>query len=317
MNLFDETENKYYEMISYLIAEKKSFTDKDIQKYMMEINANEIDLSIYEALFSKDDGAGTVLHFDDGHFQYALDDAFPVRLNTIEKQALLSLNEMIYSRAFLNTKTKEKISNICEENQDWVIDDIEIKNQDNREHSDDYIVKLSKVLEGIRTSRALQYDNIREGKYSYTGCEAWPVRIEYSFINDMFRVCVYLPDEDRFIKINLETMQKVEIGKPFKVDLKAKYLKFMEDNTKSIVLEVDPVQHVIERCFRLFSFYDRKAIYDREKEKYRLELKYYRFDESEVLRDIMSLGSNVVLIEPRGIQMKIYNRLIMARDNYV
>lgn len=317
MNLFDESENKYYEMISYLISEEKSFTDKDIQKYMMEINANEIDLSVYDALFSKDDGAGSVLHFDEGHFQYVLDDTFPVRLNTIEKQALFSLNELAYAGAFVKTKTKNKISNICGERQEWLISDIEIKNQDIREQSDDYIVKLSKVLDGIRTSRALVYDNIREGKYSYTGCEAWPVRIEYSLINDVFRVCVYLPDEDRFIKINLETMHKVEIGKPFKVDLEEKYLKFMEDNTKSIVLEVDPVQHVIERCFRLFSFYDRKAAYDSEREKYRLELKYYRFDESEVLRDIMSLGSSVMVIEPRGIQMKIYNRLIAARNNYV
>ena len=95
------------------------------------------------------------------------------------------------------------------------------------------------------------------------------------------------------------------------------FMKFMADNTKSIVLEVDPVQHVIERCFRLFSFYDRKAAYDSEKEKYRLELKYYRFDESEVLRDIMSLGSSVMVIEPRGIQMKIYNRLIATRNNYM
>ena len=90
----------------------------------------------------------------------------------------------------------------------------------------------------------------------------------------------------------------------------------MRNNSKTVVLEVDLVQHVIERCFRLFSFYDRKAVYDSDKEKYRLELSYYRFDESEVLRDIMSLGSNVIVIEPRGIQIKIYNRIVAARKRY-
>ncbi len=317
MNLFDESENKYYELISYLITGKKSFTDKEIQKYMMAVNSNEIDVSIHEALFSKDDGAGSVLSFDGEHFQFALDKDFPIRLNSVEKQALMSVNDSVYADAFLKEKTKNKIASICGGSREWSMDDIEIKNQDIRERTDDYYDKLSKILEGIRTSRVLLYDNIREGKYSFTQCEAWPVRIEYSFINDAFRVCAYVPNEDRFIKINLGTMQGVKLGDTFDADIEAKYLKFMEENTKKIILEVDPVQHVIERCFRLFSFYDRSASYDSEKEKYRLELKYYRFDEAEVIRDIMSLGSNVVVIEPRGIQMKIYNRIIAARNNYV
>ena len=317
MNLFDESENKYYELISYLIAGKESFSDRDIQKYMMEMNANEIDISIYEALFSKQEGLGSVFSFDGKDFRYLLENDFPVRLNTIEKQALDSVNHSQFVNAFLSKETQDKISGICNNDKEWSMDDVEIKNQDKRDKSSNTTDKLAVVIEGLRNSKALKYDNIRDGKYSYIGCEAWPVRIEYSFINDVFRVCVYLPAEDRFIKINLETMQKVALGERFDTDLEAKYLKFMEDNTKKITLEVDPVQHVIERCFRLFSFYDRKATYDSEREKYRMELKYYRFDESEVLRDIMSLGSNVVVIEPRGIQIKIYNRLIAARNNYV
>lgn len=317
MNLFDESENKYYELISYLIAGKKSFSDKYIQKCMMEMNANELDISVYEALFSKQERLGSVFSYDGKDFHFLLEKDFPVRLNTIEKQALESVNDSRFVNAFLSKATQDKINSICKNDKTWSMDDVEIKNQDKHGKFADISDKLAVVLEGLRDSKALTYDNIREGKYSYIGCEAWPIRIEYSFINDVFRVCVYLPDEDRFIKINLETMQKVAIGERFDTDLQAKYLKFMEDNTKKIMLEVDPVQHVIERCFRLFSFYDRKATYDSEREKYLLELKYYRFDEAEVLRDIMSLGSNVVVIEPRGIQIKIYNRLIAARNNYV
>ena len=317
MNLFDESENKYYELISYLIADKKSFSDKYIQKYMMEMNANELDISIYKALFSKQERLGSVFSYDGKDFHFLLEKDFPIRLNTIEKQALKSVNDSRFVNAFLSKETQDKINSICKDNKTWSIDDVEIKNQDKHDEFENISDKLAVVLEGLRDSKALTYDNIREGKYSYIGCKAWPIRIEYSFINDVFRVCVYLPDEDRFIKINLETMQRVEVGERFDTDLQAKYLKFMEDNTRKIILEVDPVQHVIERCFRLFSFYDRKATYDCEREKYNLELKYYRFDEAEVLRDIMSLGSNVVVIEPRGLQIKIYNRLIAARNNYV
>ena len=94
------------------------------------------------------------------------------------------------------------------------------------------------------------------------------------------------------------------------------YQEYIEENTKKIILDVDPVDHVIERCFRIFSFYERKAIYDKELQKYKLEIKYLKFDENEVIRDILSLGSSVIVMEPKRLQKEIYRRIVRAKEIY-
>ncbi|WP_168354781.1 WYL domain-containing protein [Hominisplanchenecus murintestinalis] len=316
MKLFDETENKYYELISYYVCRRESFTDSDVKRRMMEINANEMDVSVYDAIFSKEEGLGSIFTYDETSFQYVLEDVFPIRLNRIEREALFAVAEFAYSEGFINKKTIDRISKVANDGTGWSLDDIKIRNQDVRVKSGNLVKKISIIIEAIRTSRVLCYDNVKKGKYNYTGSKAWPVKLEYSFVNDSFRVCAYVPKEERFIKISLDTLENITIGEPFERDIEEEYSDFMKENTKKIILEVDPVQHIIERCFRLFSFYDRQAVYDTSKEKYRLELKYYRFDESEVIRDIMSLGSGAVVLEPRGIQMKIYNRIVAAYNNY-
>lgn len=316
MKLFDETENKYYELISYYVCRRESFTDSDIKKQMMEINANEMDVSVYDAIFSKEEGLGSIFSYKETSFQYVLEDIFPIRLNRIEQEALFAVTEFAYSEGFISKKIIDRISKAASGGAGWSLDDIKIRNQDARIKSENLLKKISITIEAIRTSRVLCYDNVKKGKYNYIGSKAWPVKLEYSFVNDSFRVCAYTPEEERFIKISLSTLENLSIGEPFEKGIEEAYANFMQENTKKVILEVDPVQHVIERCFRLFSFYDRQAVYDSFKEKYRLELKYYRFDEAEVLRDIMSLGSGAIVLEPRGIQMKIYHRIVEAYKNY-
>lgn len=316
MKLFDETENKYYELISYYVSKRASFTDRDIKRQMMKINADELDVSVYEAVFSKEEGFASIFSYDGTSFRYVMEDKFPIRLNRVEREALYVISEFAYSKGFINKKTIDRISKAASDGAGWSLNDIKIRNQDARIKSEDLLKKISIIIEAIRTSRVLCYDNVKKGKYNFTGSKAWPVKLEYSFVNDSFRVCAYIPEEERFIKISLSTLENLTIGEPFEKGIEEEYSKFMKENTKKVILEVDPVQHVIERCFRLFSFYDRQAVYDSSKEKYRLELKYYRFDEAEVLRDIMSLGSGAIVLEPRGIQMKIYNRIVAAYKNY-
>ena len=66
------------------------------------------------------------------------------------------------------------------------------------------------------------------------------------------------------------------------------YQTFLKGNTRIVKLDIEPVDHVIERCFRIFSYYDRKARYDKQDNKYRLEISYLKFDETEIIKDILS-----------------------------
>ena len=116
--------------------------------------------------------------------------------------------------------------------------------------------------------------------------KAFPVKIEFSIVNDKFRICAYEPVERRFIKMNLDTMQNLEVT----------------EETADIE--------------RVFSYYDRKARYDKEKNKYRLEISYLKADEKEVIKNILSMGPYVIVMEPRVIQKEVYGRIAEANKLY-
>ena len=50
--------------------------------------------------------------------------------------------------------------------------------------------------------------------------------------------------------------------------------------------------------------------------KYRLEISYFRADENEIIKNILSLGSYVVVLEPRTIQKEVYRRIKTASKLY-
>jgi predicted DNA-binding transcriptional regulator YafY len=111
-------------------------------------------------------------------------------------------------------------------------------------------------------------------------------------------------------------MSNIRKGKRVLETIESEYEEFLKNNTKKIILDVDPIDHVIERCFRIFSFYDRKAVFNKDANTYKLEISYLKFDENEVIRDILSLGSNVMVMEPKRIQKEVLKRIKAASIQY-
>lgn len=320
MNLFHETENKYYELLSYMLNDKQSYSVKDITDYLNINFIGEIDYEVIDALFSNNEGEETVFSCVDNSYEPVIERAFPIRINQVELQALKSLVRNRYAKHFMTNETIIKLNTICSKDETiWDINEIQIKNQyqdgDIDAHKS-YENKLGVIADAIKRRREIIYDNILEGKYKYIGKHAFPIRIEYSYINDMFRVSVFDPKKARFVKLNLATLQNVRLGNETDETLEEKYQEFLSEHTKSIELDVEPIDHVIERCFRIFSYYDRQARYDAEESKYKLIIKYLKQDENEVIRDIMSLGSYIVVKSPKRIQKDIYQRILAARDMY-
>lgn len=319
MNLFDETESKYYELISYLLLQKRDFTGAEIDKIYHELFVGEMDFDTIDALFSRKEDQGILFDFNEGRYSAISQDKFPVLCNEIERQAFRTLSGMKYADLFLEPGTINKLRKAAEDIQPlWENEDIHIKNQHNRINyrNDSEKGKLRIIVDAIANNKAIIFDNKKEGSYSYTDSYAFPVRIEYSVLNDTFRISAYKPDQNRFIKMTLETMSNIRLGTECRETLQEDYKKFLACNKKTVVLDVEPVNHVIERCFRIFSYYERKAVYDREDGRYRLEIVYYSYDEAEVVRDILSLGSSVIVLEPVELRKKIYERILAANELY-
>lgn len=320
MNLFHETENKYYELLSYLVNEQRAFTDKEIIVSLDQSLGDSHDYDIEDSLFDHDPDNATVFTYEEGKYRPVLAGSLPIRTNRIENQAFRSLADSTFARQFLSGGVIEKIRSAATHiDSEWTPEDVRIKSQSAAGISSDktvYHEMLKTIITAIRNHHAIHYDNVLPGKYEFRDSVIFPVRIEYSFINDILRICAYSEEEDRFIKLNLTSMSNVNMTEDTLDNLEDEYKEFLELNTKKVVLDVEPVGHVIERCFRIFSFYDRLARYDRDNEKYTLEISYLKSDEAEVIRDILSLGGYVVVTEPRRIQKEVYKRIVQARERY-
>lgn len=320
MRLFNESENKYYELLSYLINGEGEYTITELDKQLDSSLGCNRDLDIEDLLFERNPENATVFTYDNGKYIPVLPDFLPIRNNNMDLQTIKSLLETSFVDLFLDSATKDKIRK-CTTNieTEWNIKDIEIKNQFNNKtliDAEKYSGILKTIFQAINDRCAIRYDNIIPGKYEYRNEILFPVRVEYSFINNVFRVCAYSEREDRFIKMNLVTMSNVHITSETKGNLEKEYKEYIDLNTKKVVIDVEPIDHVIERCFRIFSYHNRLARYDKENNKYTLEISYLKADEAEVIRDILSLGGYVVVTEPRRIQKEIYKRIVQADALY-
>ena len=321
MNLFHESENKYYELLSYMINSNDDYSSKDISDFIDKYLIGEKDFDVIDELFESNEDGETVFSYSEGKYYPVINKHFPIRLNEIEAVSLKSMTYDRYARHFLSKSTINKLQQITSSiPQLWNANDIQIKNQyhfGDAEIDTAYDERITTIVKAINEHKGIVYDNISPGKYEYIDVTSFPINIEYSFLNDGFRVCVYNREENRFIKLNLSTIKNIKLSHETIEDLSKEYQDFLEMNTKKIELDVEPVDHVIERCFRIFSFYDREAKYDKEDNKYKLTISYLKQEENEVIRDILSLGSYVVVMSPKRIQKEVYKRIVAAKNNYL
>ena len=321
MNLFDETENKYYEFVSHLLQNNQKYSKSDINYLIAKYLSGEPDFDVIDTIFADKEGEELVFYIEDGKYKPMLGNDFPIRMGTLEQQATSSLLDDEYISNFLSDVTIAKLKECTRKvKTDWSTSQITIKNVFTggvTEEKREYGPIISLIAKAIKEHRAIVYDNIRKNKFEFRNVSVFPVKIEFSIKNDKFRVSAYEPIQHRFIKMNLDTMYNVQLTDEIsEEDLEAEYKDFLKINTRTVKLDVEPIDHVIERCFRIFSYYDRKARYDKEDGKYRLEISYLKFDEAEIIKDILSLGGYVTVIEPRQLQKEIYRRVLAASKLY-
>lgn len=321
MNLFDETENKYYEFISYLLQNNRKYSKGEVNSLIEQLLTGEADFNVTDAIFSTKEGEELVFTYSDGQYEAAISAHFPIRMGMIEQQAAKSLLENEYITHFLAEETIDKLKTNTENIlMDWSTKDIQVKNVFSggvTESGKNFGPIISLIAKAIKEHKAIIYDNVREGIFEYRNVSIFPVKIEFSIMNDRFRICAYESSQNRFLKMNLDTMDNIKLSNEvYKEDLEAMYQAFLKSNTRTVKLDVEPVDHVIERCFRIFSYYDRKARYDKQENKYRLEISYLKYDETEIIKDILSLGGYATVIEPKNLQKEVYRRVLAASKLY-
>lgn len=321
MKLFHEAESKYYELLTYLVNSRKSFTSQELNELALEYCEGEIDYEVWDVLFSKKDGEEVLFKYNNNAYHTIIENEFPVRSTLVEKQAAKNLIQNEYVGCFIKEETISKLIDKLEDVETiWSESVVNVKRKnitnDISDRSRLYTV-IKTVMIAIKQEKAIIYSNKLLDGTVFRNVSVFPVKIEYSLQNNMLRVSAYEPVEKRFIRMDLSTMEDVSVSDKIIRGLALKYKDFLENNMKTVVLDVEPVSYIVERCFRLFSYYDRKAKYNVDDNKYQLEIKYLKFDEGEIIRNILSFGDSIVVTSPEETRSIVYERIKKACEVYV
>ena len=110
MKLFHEAESKYYEMLTYLVNARKTFTSQELNEWVLEYCEGEIDYEVWDVLFSKKNGEEVLFKYENNAYQTMIEGKVPIRSTWVEKQAAKNLIDNKYAECFLREETIHKIT---------------------------------------------------------------------------------------------------------------------------------------------------------------------------------------------------------------
>ena len=162
------------------------------------------------------------------------------------------------------------------------------------------------LLRAIRENRMIHYEFRTKDEDVWSNARSLPWRLEYSAYDRRWWLIVYLPEEDRTVKARLDNIRNVQMEE--RSEISGKTVLAAVDRLlapKPMVLEVERRRGAMERCFMAFEnqlFVETKQLSD---DRFRLAFRYYRFDETELLRRLLLLGPMVTLIGPKSAKEKL------------
>lgn len=313
MNLFNDYKNRYYRCIQNIINgiyNGEKYSKKDIR-------------AILQSTYLEDEIVLVDNLVDGGFFNYEDDVAdlmvgcdVPIRLNNLELAYLKMFVEDECFNGVLDDEILQKLKNKLEDvesldyNKFWKRENID-KFGDNM-NDDEFRDKIVTLEKAILENKYIKYTSKDKKGEIYKDKIAYPYKIEYSIKNNRYRLVVFY--DNRAIKININGIIKLEIlqEKTATVEEKAQIESFInakKNISDPIVLKIEDNKNTLDRCFNLFSAYDKKYYYD-EDENLILNIYYHDFDESEIIRDILSLGKSVVVLSPESIRKEVINKIL-------
>lgn len=322
MELFNETKNKYYDIISdliFLLHDRKRVDIKDLYDLMPKKLDNNIGLKNSLLNFSEENSL-FILDESQGEYFLSVDSSLPIILSKIEKSWLKYMLSQDKAKIFLNKDTIDKLLISLKEYDDIFQDNIIIRHRDNREIEDYKKLKekINTLIFAIRNNKLIMYSYKTKKGTIFKDRIFVPYKIEYSIKKNLFYLISYSMEEQRPIKSiisNFIDIKVLEKENPIsKEDIKNSIKIKKQD--KYVVLEFKNINNTIERGFLTFSSYSTEAKYIEDKDVHELKIFYYSFEEKEIINKIFSLGKGVLVKSPEYIKSIIIQRIDRCLDLY-
>ena len=133
-----------------------------------------------------------------------------------------------------------------------------------------------------------------------------------------FFLIVWDEAEDRAVKINIHRLETLETAEePISSDTEEKFIKFLSERKCEVTFRLTDKEstNAFDRCFSLFSAYDKEACAEKE-DVYTIRVFFQSFDRREIISRLLSLGSVAVVLDPPDIRDEIVGRLKQAWEIY-
>lgn len=136
-----------------------------------------------------------------------------------------------------------------------------------------------------------------------------PFRLEYNLAVNRFSCWIAYGPMSSFHRVAASDIKTIQLLSDTVPDLTDAFKTFLDDHERELKLQIKPKYNTVVRCFLLFASYKKEGIYYDAKNEYHLKVTYYDFDETDIIENIISLGSAVTVLSPKPLQTKIIQRL--------
>lgn len=167
--------------------------------------------------------------------------------------------------------------------------------------SADYIERFKTVLTALKEKRKLLINfTSHNGKRLSWVCV--PERLVYSSKDDKFRLATF--SKRKNLTVNLARVRSCRLLEPYTED----EFRPQANPKKELTLELYDKRNALERVMLHFSHLE-KETRKLSDDLYRVTLKYYQEDETEILIRVLSFGPMVKVISPQSFINQIKHRL--------
>ena len=132
-----------------------------------------------------------------------------------------------------------------------------------------------------------------------------PCKMEYNGATNGYALIGYHLDNHTFGYYPLHTLPSVTVGiNQIDIDIDAMYREYQETNQQTVTFSVYDINNAIDRCFNAFSNYDIVGS-ETDPNEFTLNVAYLPFQETDILRILLSLGAAVRVHEPQTLKEKL------------
>lgn len=325
MEYFNTYKNRLFIVLTRIVnqsAQGKVFTEDEV-KDMLE-DTKLADDEFIKNIFGYGEKPYPIMTYD--FKSMFTDKKIPANPTILEKSWLKSIIQDDFVKLFIDEDIILKLQDKLQDVEPLFTMDLK------KENINDNFIKT--IIKSFRFDKFIRLEFSYNGE-NYTKI-GMPFKLNYTIRENKFKLYFYSIEDESLFYINLDNINNIKLidinefniekldnlSKELynklnkfkrKIDNMGKNQFFkekLEEQTEILRLEIIPMYdgNTVERAHFLFSMYDKKSF--KMEENYILEVKYYKFDEENIIKNIMTLGVYATVLEPESVKNKIVSKIL-------